>query len=403
MTDRHDLPDLDAQTEEAASHETDTPLSRMFHVLKNPLLLAGIIAMGFVVWIASGMIGGNSNTAESELPVEQQSNQPFAVEVQTLQAQTIERRINIQAVVEAERILTLRAESHGRVIGLPVERGARVSSGDILAQLSIDDRQARLDQANAQLAQASQDHDAATTLAERGYASAARVRTTAAQLEAARANVEVARQAIGNLRVVAPFDGVLDSILVEMGEYVGIGTEIGRLVDNNPLIAELHVPQQSVSTVALGTIAEIRTVTGEVVTGSVRYIASNADPATRTFLVEIAIDNPDSTIPSGVSAEVLLPTGAESAHFISPAILALASDGSLGVKIVDSENRVVFSPVSILLSETGGVWVSGLPDTVDVITAGQGFVGDGQVVTPRHVEVAMSLRDGGRPPVPANR
>lgn len=98
--------------------------------------------------------------------------------------------------------------------------------------------------------------------------------------------------------------------------------------------------------------------------------------------------NQDSAIPAGISAEVIIPTGKVTAHFLSPSIVSLNTDGVPGVKTVDSENVVVFHPIDeVVKAQIDGIWVIGLPDTVDIITVGQGFVNIGETVTPSAGEV----------------
>ena len=88
-------------------------------------------------------------------------------------------------------------------------------------------------------------------------------------------------------------------------------------------------------------------------------------------------------MPAGVSAEIRIPIGEITAHFLSPAILSLDTDGTLGIKTVDADNTVVFAKVKIERAQTDGIWVSGLPDTANIITIGQGYVTNGDKVNPQ--------------------
>ena len=111
-----------------------------------------------------------------------------------------------------------------------------------------------------------------------------------------------------------------------------------------------------------------------------RFISPTADPATRTFRVEIEAPNPDGAIRDGITAEIRLATGSAPAHRLSPAVLTLDDRGVLGVRTVGPGEIVRFMPVSILAEGSDGVWVSGLPETVEVITVGQEYVKDGERV-----------------------
>ena len=139
----------------------------------------------------------------------------------------------------------------------------------------------------------------------------------------------------------------------------------------------------------LGDRGIARFVTGLVAEGELRYIAAEADPVTRTFRVELEIPNPGGALVSGLTAEVRIPVRYVSAFVLSPALLTLDRSDRLGVKVVDSEDRVGFFPVEVVKSTAEGLWISGLPDGVRIITVGQGFVGVGDPV------IAVDERDIG--------
>ena len=145
----------------------------------------------------------------------------------------------------------------------------------------------------------------------------------------------------------------------------------------------IQVPQQALSRISQDQIADVQFITGEQHTGVVTFIGGNADQQTRTFRVEIAVDNPQSVMPAGLSARVTLPTGSARGHFISPAILSLGTNGDLGIKTVLEDNTVAFTPVSIVRAQTDGIWITGLPEEAMIITVGQGFVNAGDIVDPR--------------------
>ncbi len=83
-----------------------------------------------------------------------------------------------------------------------------------------------------------------------------------------------------------------------------------------------------------------------------------------------------------MTAEAAIPVAAMTVHRLSPGVLTLDDDGAVGVRTVDPDNRVVFMPVSIAMQDAEGFWVTGLPETVTVITVGQEYVSDGQLVEP---------------------
>ncbi|MBM4220826.1 MAG: efflux RND transporter periplasmic adaptor subunit, partial [Gammaproteobacteria bacterium] len=182
------------------------------------------------------------------------------------------------------------------------------------------------------------------------------------------------------MHVRAPFDGMVQERNVEIGDYVRAGDPVATFVDNTQLIVTGSIAEQDAGFVRVGTLATAHLVTGEVVSGKIRYIAPVADEATRTFTVELELPNPAGKLPAGVTTEMRIPAGVVLAYQVSPSLLTLDSEGELGIKTVDADGRVSFHRVAIAQSGTNGVWISGLPDQANIIVVGQGYVSAGQSV-----------------------
>ena len=114
--------------------------------------------------------------------------------------------------------------------------------------------------------------------------------------------------------------------------------------------------------------------------GVVSYIAPRAAENTRTFRVEVEVPDTGNRYKAGVTAEVMLPADQTEAHLISPALLGLNDIGDVGVKIVDETGTVQFLQVRIVEDTPQGLWILGLPKTVNLISVGHEFVGVGERV-----------------------
>ena len=133
-----------------------------------------------------------------------------------------------------------------------------------------------------------------------------------------------------------------------------------------------------------GQRARVTLASGKQYTGVIGYISRTADALTRTFQVEVAIDNADLGISAGLTADVVLFTKPAMAHRVTPAVLTLNDQGQIGIKVVGDDNVVKFHAIEIVADTSDGVWVTGLPHTARVISVGQEFVLDGQTVNPVH-------------------
>ena len=353
--------------------------------MNKSVLIAGAAVIALVLWMLSGQLGSKDQTAAEETAASAEPERAKTLmKVQTRQqsAQQVTREIVIQGQVEPLKVMHLRAETGGTVESLPVSKGQRINTGEVIAELSADNRLANLAVAKANQVQAQNEYAAASKLQKQGLQSQTALNTAAAKLESANAQVQAAQLEIGDTVLRAPFDALIDNIEVELGDFLDRGGRIATLIDNSKLLITGSVPQKNIVDVKAGSPAIAKLITGESLNGTVRYISSMADSATRSFGIEVIIDNPPASTMSGVSAEISIPVETISAHLISPAILALDDDGTLGVKAVNDNNEVIFHAVSVVKTESDGAWVTGIPDNVTLITLGQGFVNPGEQVQP---------------------
>ncbi|WP_371056617.1 efflux RND transporter periplasmic adaptor subunit [Rhodosalinus sp. K401] len=353
--------------------------------------LAALLVVALVAWMGSGYLLPGSSGDEAAAPGRDAAPEAVSVAVRASRAESVTTVFVAEGEGVPERDTQVRAETSGSVAEVPVRKGADVRAGDVIARIAPAQREADLARAEEELARARRDYENAETLLERGVATVDRVAETRAALAAAEAQLASAREALRDTAIRAPFDGRLEALTVESGEFVQAGGAVARVVDLDPLTVTVRVPQQILAGVQTDQAAEVRFITGETRPGTVSFVAAAADAETRTFAAEIEVENADGAIPAGLSARVRVPTGEVEAHFLSPAILSLDPDGRLGVKVVEEDDRVAFHPVEIVRAETDGVWVSGLPAEARIITVGQGFVNAGEKVAPRpESEAAVS-------------
>ena len=345
------------------------------------IFVATLMLLAIVGWMGSGYIIPSEEAEEDSAPVTQTARL-VSVAVAPSVAKEVTQYFVAEGQAQPDRTTSLRAEATGEIVEVLVSKGDTITAGDVIARFDVTRAEADLNRAKQELARAAREFDNAETLVDRGVATNDRLSQARAALASAEAGVTNANEQLGNSEIIAPFGGRLETLDVNAGEFVSAGSQIGMIVDNTPLTVTIRVPQQSLRNIKAGQAADVSFITGEERAGMVTFVGTSADAATRTFLAEIEVDNADGAVPAGVSAEIRVPIGTASAHFLSPAILSLGSDGALGIKTVDADDRVAFTAVTIERAQTDGIWVSGLADTVDVITIGQGYVNDGETVNP---------------------
>jgi multidrug efflux system membrane fusion protein len=139
------------------------------------------------------------------------------------------------------------------------------------------------------------------------------------------------------------------------------------------------VPEAKIAYAKLGLAATVNTVTGSA-DGKVTYIAATADDATRSFPIEISLPNADGKLKDGITSDATVNVGTVPALLLPQSVLTLDDKGVLGIRTVEDGNKVAFHAVNIVKDTREGVWVVGLPASINVITVGQEYVQPGQIV-----------------------
>ena len=356
---------------------------------------AGIVVV-VTVWLASGQIAGDTpqeapaSVIGSEAPPQQSS-----VRVRTQSAEAIMRTIIVNGETAPARVVDIAAETDGRIEYIGVARGTNVDRNAVIVRLDERDRKARLAQTEATVRQREVEYQGRLKLKGESYVSEAQLQEAIALLEAAKAELKRAQLDLDYMTIRAPFDGALQERHVEVGDFVKSGDPIARFVDNRKIIVTANVSEFDAGHVQAGQKAQAQLATGETVHGTIRYVAPVADEATRTFTVELEVDNSDGNLRAGGTAELQIPAERVLAHRISPSLLTLDDAGNIGVKIINEEGEVEFVVADVALSTNEGVWVAGLPDLATIITVGQGFVVPGTMVNAvpeGDVETAVAIK-----------
>lgn len=308
--------------------------------------------------------------------------QSVRTETYTMQPMPVE--VPLRGRTKAKTTTTITPETSGVVTAVNVTKGQSVQPGDVLCTLDQGTRAAAVAQAEASLAQAQVDFDTNKSLREKGLAAANTVNALEAALKAAQAGFDQAKAEFDRTSVKTQVAGVVQDPVATVGTVLSVGQPCATVVELNPMLFVASVPEARIGRAELGLPASVQTVTGQKVEGKVSYIASLADEATRSFPVEIEIPNADGKVLSGVTATATVTMGTVPAHLLPQSVLTLDDAGALGVRAV-KDGLVEFYPITIVSDSREGVWVTGLPPTVDVITMGQEYVVPGQKVNATNV------------------
>jgi RND family efflux transporter MFP subunit len=315
----------------------------------------------------------------------------------TLAAQTTIDPLHLAGVVAARMETPFSFRVLGRLTARPVNIGDLVTKGETLAaidplalQLGVRSAEADLASAQAQLANALGVAERQSTLlktntttqAQVDAAEQARASATAGETHA-RAALAKAKEELGYAVLKADFAGVVTNTGAEVGQTVSPGQMVVDIADPALRDAVIDAPDSAAATLSAGDAFEVAAQLDPSVrvTGKVREIAPQADAATRTRRVKIALDNPPAAFRLG-STITAWPANEQRAAVRLPASAILTKDGESFVWIVDpATQKVSMRPVKLAAAGVDPVEVTGgLEPSMRVVTAGVHSLAEGQQV-----------------------
>ena len=186
---------------------------------------------------------------------------------------------------------------------------------------------------------------------------------------------------LNRTEVKAPFRGYVEKI-IKPGNYINRGEICAVIIELDPVTFIAEVPEAKIKTIVKGQNVSMQLVTGELIKSRLSFVSKSATPSTRSFRVEAEVENPNGLIRDGITATMQISTNKILATKISPSILLLSDAGSLGVRVVNDNAIVEFIPIKILEDTQDGIWITGIQNASNLIVRGQGYVENGQQVTP---------------------
>jgi RND family efflux transporter MFP subunit len=365
----------------------------MSRLASTGLVLGAVLGTGVLLSACSAADG---KTKTSEAPAAS-APAPISVEPFTVTPQPISRFVRVTGSLVAEEQAEVAAETAGRVVATPIERGTRIALGTELVELSPTETDAQVREAEANAAQIEarlgigssaafdvnavpevQNAKASYDLAQSEFARISSLldqkvvsqsefdqrrtqleamrqqyeaaKNAAAQqfqsLQAARARVGLAKKALADTVVRAPFAGLVAERLVSVGDYVTRGTKVAVVVRVNPLRAQLTVPEQSISAVSVGQPVnfEVDAYPGRQFTGTIRFVSPSLKTDQRALTVEATVPNPTGELKPGLFATAQIQQPNPTPGLLVPSSAIVTAAGTSRVFLVNGdhvENRVV--------------------------------------------------------------
>ena len=337
--------------------------------------IALMIAFATVIWLGSGLI--SKDTSEQ---VTSPNNISEKVKVERFIAQTFIPHLTLNSHTAPNRTVELKAQIAGAVKAVPGERGSVVKKGQTVCALDEQERPQYLKQAKAKLKQAEIAYKGALKLKTAGYQSDLAIAQAKANLETAKLELTRSQLDIDRLKIKAPFTAIIERRPVEVGDYLSSGQSCATLVELNPLNIIAQASESDVAKIKLGDQARATFDDYKTEQATLTYISSQANAATRGYMIEAIVDNKDLQLRAGISGQLQFDLPALTAHLIPASLILLDAEGDIIVRAVDQKNRVQQIKLIVVGEAKNGLWVQGLPAQVSLITVGQNYVSQGETI-----------------------
>jgi membrane fusion protein (multidrug efflux system) len=337
-----------------------------------------------VAWIGCAPPPEAGGVGETAPPPETlgRVERPVPVRVRELEADVYVDRFEVTGIVAPWREYVLGAEFGGLVREVAFDRGDRVARGQVLARVGDDLARARLDQSSAELMASEANFVKVSKLAEREAVPRQDLVAATARRDRDRAVVVEAEARLDRATIRSPVDGSAAERYVDPGEVAAPGAAVARIQEAGRLKLEAAVPDTEIGWLAVGgpIAASFDAWPARSFEGRIRFVATSADPVTRTFTVEAELPNRELVLRPGMIARVqLVRRTIEDAVTVPQDALVTRVEGAVAFVVEDCRARL--RSVVIGGSENGTVLIlDGLEAGEALVVEGQRDLADGQPV-----------------------
>jgi RND family efflux transporter MFP subunit len=310
---------------------------------------------------------------------------PPAVEAATVSSASTRQELSATGALERQREFALAFRVPGVMTALSVDEGDAVRAGQIVARLDPTTVEAARERALVEAERARRDLARDRTLFEKGYVSRQRLDDRQSAVRAAEASLASAAFDRRWAQLTAPASGVILRRLAQSGEVVQAGQAVLRMADEtSPLVLRAPLSDREVGQVKVGDAAMIRldALPGQALSGRVARIGQAAGALTGAVEVEIELPSrPDLRSGQIATARIAVRAAAAPGFDRVPAEAILEARGREAfVLTIDAQSKARRQAVTFGGFDGDDALVSGLPPGARVITAGAGFINEGETV-----------------------
>lgn len=323
---------------------------------------ATIIIVFFGVSLVFLAFWVRGDRAENSVDTETRPTKVRRVKVSRVKALPPKGSMECVGVLSAHRKVSLASEIGGTIEKLYFEKGNTVAEGQLLAEISTSSLRlevrmanAALQEAKAALSEAENNYKRTRNLHEihavsdREFDSAKRsARMTRAKMEKAEAALGLAEDRLRKSRLLAPCAGIIAFRNVEEGEVIPPGTTITQVIDLARLKIEVSLGEKDIQLLQKhkSFVFTVDAIPHERFSCQLSFVSPTADPVTRSFPLELTVEEPDRRMADGMTVRVTFPLANEKKTIKVPSAWLSEENGSIGLFVV-KDGKALFGKVTL--------------------------------------------------------
>lgn len=308
------------------------------------------------------------------------------VAVKNIQPEPFENYIIVYGNVESDNYAMISPEMNGRIERIHVSKGQRVSKGQLLVSLNTEALENQIQGTKSGLELASTTYDKQKTLWDQGVGSELQYLTAKNTKETLEAQLETLEAQYRMAQIRAPFDGIVDKIFPKEGEMAGPAMPVIEFVNLGKMSIKADVSEKYIGQVKTGNKVKLSfsSLPGDEKTVTIQRVSKVIDPASRTFEIELKVDNAKEKIKPNMVSTIKINVFTEENAFVVPSLAIRRDITGRYVYTTQEENGntvVAKTPVETSQSyEDNTMVVKGLNVSDNVIVKGYHLVSAGMAV-----------------------
>lgn len=345
-----------------------------------------IFVIGTIVVVLGAIVitlASNKKTIESKNVVRDRSSKEVTVVLEAAKAHAVKEKFEIPATLTASAEALISTATSGRIIALSTPLGRQVTEGQILGRMDVRETELKLQAVEVEIQRLKKEVDRNKILVEGNATTSKAYQDSQFDLESKIIEADQLKKQIANGNIVAPISGIISKRAKEIGEYVGMGAEIGKVVNTASLKAQVFIPETKVFKLKEGQKAIVKTdvFPSETFIGTISFISPQGD-ANHNYQVELNIENKSKVqLKAGMFATILFEQPDEQrVLLISKSALI---NGMSDPLVYVAENNTAVERKIIIGREIGDnvEVLSGLRESDQVIVKGQLNLVNGSKIT----------------------